>query len=216
MIPVGWALDYTTASQGDTLYVLVGGGVFGGFAALHYWFPKLSGRLLGEGAGKLALVLMVIGIHLYVIPMFFAGLLGQSVDVFKFYEDTGLDGYNLVASIGAFILVIGLLVELGNAAYSWHNGLPARGHDPWGGTTLEWYALSPPPPHNFDAVPDVRGPSPCTTSGSRSSAGRSPSRRPPPLERVGSPASEPAPEPEAQAAPEAGSDSDDGDTAPVA
>ena len=50
VIPVGWALDYTTASQGDTLYVLVGGGVFGGFAALHYWFPKLSGRLLGEGA----------------------------------------------------------------------------------------------------------------------------------------------------------------------
>ena len=50
VIPVGWALDYTTASQGDTLYVLVGGGVIGGFAALHYWFPKLGGRLLGEGA----------------------------------------------------------------------------------------------------------------------------------------------------------------------
>ena len=105
MIPVGWALDYTTASQGDTLYVLVGGGVMGGFAALHYWFPKLGGRLLGEGVGKVALVLMTIGIHLYVIPMFFAGLEGQPVDVFKFYEDTGLDGYNLVASIGAFILV---------------------------------------------------------------------------------------------------------------
>ena len=56
VIPVGWALDNTTASQGDTLYVLVGGGVFGGFAALHYWFPKLSGRLLGEGVGKVALL----------------------------------------------------------------------------------------------------------------------------------------------------------------
>ena len=52
VIPVGWALDYTTASQGDTLYVLVGGGVIGGFAGLHYWFPKLTGRLLGEGIGK--------------------------------------------------------------------------------------------------------------------------------------------------------------------
>ena len=160
VIPVGWALDNTTASQGDTLYVLVGGGVIGGFAALHYWFPKLGGRLLGEGVGKVALVLMTIGIHLYVIPMFFAGLEGQPVDVFKFYEDTGLDGYNLVASIGAFVLVIGILLELGNAAYSWHNGLPARGHDPWGGATLEWFALSPPPPHNFDAVPDVRSPEP--------------------------------------------------------
>ena len=56
VIPVGWALDYTTASQGDTLYVLVGGGVIGGFAGLHYWFPKLSGRLLGEGLGKVALL----------------------------------------------------------------------------------------------------------------------------------------------------------------
>ena len=216
VIPVGWALDYTTASQGDTLYVLVGGGVFGGFAALHYWFPKLSGRLLGEGAGKLALALMVIGIHLYVIPMFFAGLLGQSVDVFKFYEDSGLDGYNLVASIGAFILVIGLLVELGNAAYSWHNGLPARGHDPWGGTTLEWYALSPPPPHNFDAVPDVRGPEPLHDIRESILRRQESFEAPAPLERVASPLGEPAPEPEAQAAPEAGSGSDDGDTAPVA
>ena len=56
--------------------------------------------------------------------------------------------------------MIGILLELGNAAYSWHNGLPARGHDPWGGSTLEWFALSPPPPHNFDAVPDVRSAEP--------------------------------------------------------
>ena len=52
--------------------------------------------------------------------------------------------------------MIGILLELGNAAYSWNNGIRARGHDPWGGATLEWFALSPPPPHNFDAVPDVR------------------------------------------------------------
>ena len=55
VIPVGWSLDDTTASQGDTIYVLVGAGVMGGFAALHYWFPKFSGRLLGEGLGKAAL-----------------------------------------------------------------------------------------------------------------------------------------------------------------
>jgi len=156
VIPVGWALDYTTASQGDTLYVLVGGGVMGGFAGLHYWFPKMSGRLLGEGLGKAALVLMTIGVHLYVIPMFLAGLEGQPVDAWQFYEDSGTDGYNLVASIGAFVLAVGILLQLTNAARSWNHGLPARGHDPWGGATLEWFALSPPPPHNFDAVPDVR------------------------------------------------------------
>lgn len=160
VIPMGWALDNTTASQADTLYVLVGAGVMGGFAALHYWFPKLCGRLLGEGLGKAALGLMFVGINLYAIPMFLAGLDGQPVDVFEYFADSGVDGYNLIASIGAFILVLGILVQLGNAAYSWNNGLPARGHDPWGGSTLEWFALSPPPAHNFDAVPDVRSSEP--------------------------------------------------------
>ena len=103
---------------------------------------------------------MFVGLHLYVLPMFLAGLEGQPVDVFKYFEDTGVDGYNLIASIGAFVLVLGILLELGNAAYSCNNGLPARGHDPWGGATLEWFALSPPPPHNFDAVPDVRSAEP--------------------------------------------------------
>ena len=102
----------------------------------------------------------MIGINVYVLTMFLAGLEGQPVDIYKFFEDTGVDGYNLIASIGAFVLVIGILLELGNAAYSWHNGLRARGHDPWGGSTLEWFALSPPPPHNFDAVPDVRSAEP--------------------------------------------------------
>ena len=189
VIPVGWALDFTTASQGDTLYVLVGGAVIGGFAALHYWFPKLSGRLLGEGLGKFALLLMVIGIHLYVLPMFLAGLKGQPVDIFKYYEDSGLDTLNLIASIGAFVLVVGILVELGNAAHSWNNGIPARGHDPWRGATLEWFALSPPPPHNFDAVPESVAPSRCTTFASRSGAGprTSPHRRRSSGSRIASP-----------------------------
>jgi heme/copper-type cytochrome/quinol oxidase subunit 1 len=188
VIPVGWLLDNTTASQGDTLYVLVGGGVMGGFAALHYWFPKLSGRVLGEALGKAALALMLVGIHLYVIPMFLAGLEGQPVDIFKFYEDAGVDGYNLIASIGAFLLAIGILVELGNAAHSWNHGIRARGHDPWGGATLEWFALSPPPPHNFDAVPDVRSPEPLhdirDAVRSRSEAWTAPQ----PLQRAPSPA----------------------------
>lgn len=160
VIPVGWALDNTTASQGDTLYVLIGGGVFGGFAALHYWFPKLNGTLLGEGIGKVALIPMTIGLHVYVLAMFLAGLEGQPVDIFKYFENTGVDGYNLIASLAAFVLVIGILLEIANAAYSWNNGIRARGHDPWMGVTLEWFALSPPPAHNFDAVPDVRSSEP--------------------------------------------------------
>ena len=240
VIPVGWALDYTTASQGDTLYLLVGGGVIGGFAGLHYWFPKLNGRLLGEGAGKAALALIVIGINVYVLMMFLAGLEGQPVDIWRFAEDTGVDGYNLIGSLGAFVLVIGILLELGNAAYSWHNGLLARGHDPWRGSTLEWYALSPPPPHNFDAVPDVRSAEPLHDIRESIAVREHTFVAPAGVERLA--ASEPTPEPgpaaqepeaaapeaspsaTAVAEPEQGTeppeespgDSDDGDSAPVA
>ena len=155
----------------------------------------MSGRLLGEGLGKAALGAMTVGIHLYVLPMFLAGLKGQPVDVFKFYEATGVDGLNVIASIGAFILVIGVLLELGNLAYSWNNGIPARGHDPWRGATLEWYALSPPPPHNFDAVPDVRSPEPLRDIREAIARRQRSFTPPPPLERIASP--EPEREPEA-------------------
>ncbi|MGI9020458.1 MAG: cbb3-type cytochrome c oxidase subunit I [Solirubrobacterales bacterium] len=155
VIPVGWQLAHTTASQGDTLYVLVGGAVFGGFAALHYWLPKITGRMVGEGLAKAALAQMLVGLNLYVLMMFFAGLEGQQVDIFRYPEDVGLSTLNLFASIGAFIFVIGALLELGVLAHGYSQGRMA-GHDPWGGSTLEWFALSPPPAHNFDAVPDVR------------------------------------------------------------
>jgi heme/copper-type cytochrome/quinol oxidase subunit 1 len=81
------------------------------------------------------------------------------VDVYKFFADTGMSTYNLVASLGAFLFAIGVILTLINAAASYNGGAEA-GHDPWGGSTLEWFALSPPPPHNFDLVPDVRSEEP--------------------------------------------------------
>ena len=159
VIPVGWQLNNTTAAHGDTFAVLAGGAVLGGFAALHYWFPKLTGRLLGEGLGKAALAAILAGTYVYVLANFLAGVKGQPVDVYKFFEGNGLDGFNLVASIAAFVLAIGVLLQLANVAHSWGRGVRA-GHDPWGGATLEWFALSPPPEHNFDAVPDVRSAEP--------------------------------------------------------
>ena len=159
VIPVGWQLANTTASQADTLYVLLGGAVLGGFAALHYWGPKITGRALGEGLAKLALAPMLAGIHVYAITMFLAGLEGQAVDVFEYPGGEGLTALNVIGSLGAFAFVAGALLALGSFAHGYRNGRLA-GHDPWGGSTLEWFALSPPPPHNFDAVPDVRGPEP--------------------------------------------------------
>jgi heme/copper-type cytochrome/quinol oxidase subunit 1 len=201
VIPVGWLLDNTTAAQGDTILVLVGGAVMVGFAGLHYWFPKLCGRVLGEGLGRIALGVMFVGVHLYVWPMFLAGLEGQPVDVFKYFESAGVDGYNLVASIGAFVLGAGILLALGGVAHSYTNGR-AAGHDPWGGSTLEWFALSPPPPHNFDAVPDVRSAEPMRDIRDAVRAQSEAFAAPEPLERIASPAAEEPPPPAAEEAPE--------------
>lgn len=159
VIPVGWLVDDTAAAGADTTAVMVGGAVLGGFAALHYWMPKISGRLLGEGLAKIALVAILGGLYLYAVPMFLAGLDGQPVDVYQYTQGTDLSTYNAIASLGAFAMAIGVLIELVNVAIGYRRGVPA-GHDPWGGSTLEWYALSPPPAHNFDVVPDVRSAEP--------------------------------------------------------
>jgi heme/copper-type cytochrome/quinol oxidase subunit 1 len=165
VIPVGWELGDTTASTAASGYVLVGGPVLGGFAALYFWFPKLTGRTMSEGLARPSAALTVIGAHLTFIPLFLAGLEGQPVDIFKFYEGSDaanaqhLDAYNLIATIGAFVLSLGVLLSIVNAYRSINRGTPA-GHDPWGGETLEWFATSPPPPHNFDVVPDVRSDEP--------------------------------------------------------
>jgi heme/copper-type cytochrome/quinol oxidase subunit 1 len=159
IVPVGWQLQNTAAAEGTTMQLLVGASVLGGFAALHYWFPKLTGRMMGEGLARIAFVAIVLGVELYAEPMFLAGLKAQPADIYKYFQNTGLDGYNLIASIGAFVLAAGVLLELGNVVWSYRNGARA-GHDPWGGATLEWFALSPPPVHNFDAIPDVRSTEP--------------------------------------------------------
>jgi cytochrome c oxidase subunit I len=159
VLPVGWELDNTTAAQGATFAVVGGGSVLGGFAALHYWFPKLTGRMMGDGVGKASLSLILVGFYVFELAMFFTGVKAQPVDIYKFFQGTGLDGYNLAASIGVFVIAVGIVLELANAARSYGHGVRA-GHDPWGGATLEWFTLSPPPEHNFDVVPDVRSAEP--------------------------------------------------------
>jgi heme/copper-type cytochrome/quinol oxidase subunit 1 len=192
VIPVGWQIANTTAAQGTTIAVVTGAAVLGGFAGLHHWFPKITGRLLGEGLGKLALALILIGLYVYVLMAFFAGVKGQPVDVYKFYSGLGLDGFNLVASIAVFVMAIGVVLELCNAAYSYGHGVRA-GHDPWGAGTLEWFATSPPPVHNFDVVPDVRSAEPLYDI-RRAIHDRSAAWRPPPtVPAPGPPAREPEP-----------------------
>jgi cytochrome c oxidase subunit 1 len=157
MVAVAWRLHNTTDATAATHFALIGGSVFGGFAALHYWFPKMTGRTMGETLARFSFWTMVAGILLTFVPLFIAGGdHGQVVDAYKFFDNTGVNTENLIATIGAFVLAIGILLTLANGILSRGGGARA-GHDQWGGDSLEWFALSPPEPHNFDVLPDVRG-----------------------------------------------------------
>ncbi len=160
LVAAAWQIKNTTDATAATHFALLGGAVFGGFAALYYWFPKMTGRTMGEYMARFSFWTMVIGTLVAFVPLFFAGAeQGQVIDAYKFFAGKGLDAYNLISSIGTLILFVGIVLTLVNAIQSRVNGAEA-GHDPWGGDTLEWFALAPPEPHNFDVLPDVRSPRP--------------------------------------------------------
>jgi cytochrome c oxidase subunit 1 len=160
LVAAAWHLKNTTDSTAATHFALIGGAVFGGFAALHYWFPKMTGRTMGESLARISFWTILAGLLLGFVPLFFAGAeQGQVVDAYKYFAGTGVTAYNVIASIGVFVLFVGILLTLLNAIFSRTNG-PEAGHDPWAGDTLEWFTLSPPEPHNFDVLPDVRSPRP--------------------------------------------------------
>lgn len=156
LVAAAWRLHNTVDATAATHFALVGGAVFGGFAALYYWFPKLTGRTMGETLARISFFTTGIGVLLTFVPLFLAGAdHGQVVDAYKFFGGAGVSAENMIASIGAFVLAIGIVLTLFNAILSRANGARA-GHDHWGGDSLEWFTLSPPEPHNFDVLPDVR------------------------------------------------------------
>jgi heme/copper-type cytochrome/quinol oxidase subunit 1 len=156
LVGASWELKNTTDATAATHFALVGGAVFGGFAALYYWYPKMTGRTMGEYLARISFWTMVVGILLAFVPLFLAGTFeSQVIDAYKYYAGSGVSAYNLIASIGALVLAIGIVLTIANAIASRDGGAEA-GHDPWGGDTLEWLTLSPPDPHNFDVLPDVR------------------------------------------------------------
>jgi heme/copper-type cytochrome/quinol oxidase subunit 1 len=120
----------------------------------------MTGRTMGENLARISFWTMAIGILLAFVPLFLAGSeQDQVVDAYKFFGSSGVDAYNLIASIGTLILAAGIVMTLVNAILSRVHG-PEAGHDPWGGDSLEWFTLSPPQPHNFDVLPDVRSAQP--------------------------------------------------------
>jgi cytochrome c oxidase subunit 1 len=136
-------------------YTLFAGSAFGLFAALYYWWPKVTGVLLREGLGKLHFWLLVVGTHLTFFPMFLLGQDGMTRRIADYPRSAGWGTLNLLETIGSFVIALAVLAFLVNVWVS-RRRPRAAGPDPWDGQTLEWATSSPPPPHNFDVVPPVR------------------------------------------------------------
>lgn len=136
-------------------YTLFGGTVFGLMAAIYYWFPKVTGRRLGERLGMWHFATMFAGALLAFIPMFLLGYEGMPRQVADYAAFRGWDTLNLLATIGAYLLFVSFVLFVVNVLRSRWAGQPA-GDDPWMGHTLEWATSSPPPRHNFDRLPPVR------------------------------------------------------------
>ena len=130
-------------------YVLLGGSLFGLFAGIYYWWPKITGRLLDERLGKAHFWLMVAGFNLTFFPMHILGLRGMPRRIFTYPAGMGWDGLNLAATVGAFTIAAAIAVFLVNVGWTARWGVTA-GADPWDARTVEWMTSSPPPPHNFD------------------------------------------------------------------
>jgi cytochrome c oxidase subunit I len=155
IFPVDWQLHDTYFVVAHFHYVLFGGSVFGLFAGLYYWFPKMSGRLMSEALGKTSFWLMFVGFNMTFLIQHSIGMEGMPRRVYDYSEELGVGTYNLISTIGAFILGIGVVVTCVNVIISIKSGQRA-GNDPWQGNTLEWFTASPPADNNFDVIPRVR------------------------------------------------------------
>jgi cytochrome c oxidase subunit 1 len=141
-------------------YVLFGGAVFGLFAGFYYWWPKVFAKMLNERLGKWNFWLMVVGMNLTFGPMHILGLQGQPRRMQVWTAFRAGEGFfnlafwNRVASVGSFVLAIGVLMFLINVVYTARNA-PIAPADPWDARSLEWMTSNPPAEHNFDAIPTV-------------------------------------------------------------
>ncbi|MPZ22697.1 MAG: cytochrome c oxidase subunit I, partial [Dehalococcoidia bacterium] len=144
IVPVDYAINDTYWQVAHIHYVIFGGSVFGIFAAIFFWFPKMTGKFLDEGLGKLHFALMFIGMNLAFMPMHFLGIAGMPRRIATYQGGQGWETLNLISTIGAFLIATSILIFLFNFFKSLM-GPKIAADDPWEGNTLEWATTSPPP-----------------------------------------------------------------------
>ena len=137
-------------------YVLFGGSIFGLFSGFYYWWPKMTGRLLDERLGKIHFWLMLVGFNMTFFPQHYLGLIGMPRRIYTYAADLNWGFWNMVSTIGSFIIALSILVFIVNALKTRRSGQVA-GPDPWDARTLEWAIPSPPPVYNFATIPTVHG-----------------------------------------------------------
>jgi cytochrome c oxidase subunit 1/cytochrome c oxidase subunit I+III len=153
--PIDWQLTDTYFVVAHFHYVLFGGTIFALFAAGFYWFPKMTGRLLDERLGRITFWLTVVGFNLTFFVQHFLGLMGMPRRTYTYGDHPGWQALNLVSTVGAFVMGLGVLVFLWNVIRTLRNGKIA-GDNPWDAFTLEWATTSPPPEQNFTELPPVK------------------------------------------------------------
>jgi cytochrome c oxidase subunit 1 len=169
--PVNWDVSGTQFVVAHLHYMLLGGALFAVFAGLTYWWPKLFGRALDERLGKASFWLVFGGFNLTFLPLYPLGLIGMPRRVYT-YDSGGLwEAYNLVSTIGSYVIAVGVLVFVANVLKTRRSGRRAA-NDPWLADTLEWYATSPPPEWNFDLIPPITSSRPLRDLRARLAAGR--------------------------------------------
>jgi len=140
-------------------YVLFGGAMLPLLAGLFYWWPKMTGRMTSVRGGAWSFALVFGGFNLTFFPMHISGLLGMPRRIYTYQPGIGWTLWNLLSTIGAFLLATGLFFTLGLFVHSLFRGARAP-DDPWGGNTLEWATGSPPKPYNFPVIPTVHSANP--------------------------------------------------------
>jgi cytochrome c oxidase subunit 1/cytochrome c oxidase subunit I+III len=152
VIPVDWQVHNTYYVVAHIHYVLIGSNVFPVFAGFYYWLPKMTGRMMNERLGKLSFWIMFIGFNVGFFPMHNLGLLGMPRRIYTYQRGLGFDNLNMLVTIGAFTLGVGILISMVNLLVSLRTGALA-GRNPWNSDGLEWATDSPPKPYGSLHIP---------------------------------------------------------------